>query len=114
MEHKVEQLIKEFTEFKREWQQLSHEMRKISEEFADLKKEIGTNQGQILAEQVSRIEERIEKKDEVIFEIERNVTSIRKTAEYNESNLKEIMKALSLIYRNVDELEKYMIPEHET
>jgi len=106
MEDKLDELKNDFYNFQREWKLFQNEFKNIKSELVEMRREMGVREGKILSDQMDNIEKRIERNDDLLTKVSRDTTSVRKLTEYNELNVKEIMKALSLIYRNVDELEQ--------
>ncbi len=62
-----------------------------------------------ITERMTRIEERFRQMEIKNNEVHYGVDSIRKNVDYFPTYLKEIQKALALIYRNTDELEENVI-----
>ncbi len=72
-------------------------------------REVGAQEGRSLYQQINELEKKSIELDNHITQLLRDVQSIRKLVEYGDVRLKEIMKALALIYRNTDDLESNLI-----
>lgn len=94
--------------------EILNELRELRKEFkqfvAELTQEMGLRRGRYMFQQVDEMERRDLTREEKINRILRDVESTKRLAEFNDVNLKEVMKALALIYRNVDELEESILP----
>jgi hypothetical protein len=93
---------------------LVNEIKTIRSEIQDLKRELGVREGKYLAAQIDNIEIMSQRKEALVNQIARDSTATRKLVEYNENHIKEIMRALALIYRSVDELEAEIVPNNKT
>lgn len=107
-------LAQDFSYFKKEWDQTKRDIEEMKKTLTDVAAEVGVKQGYQLFEQVNELMDKLKYKLEVLDTTSRDTTASRKLLEYNETNVKEIMRALSLIYRSVDELEKKLLNEQET
>ncbi|MBW7953752.1 hypothetical protein H3C67_03110 [Candidatus Dojkabacteria bacterium] len=114
MDPKLQQLINDFNNLKRQWDTVFPELRELKRTVEDLKRELGISQGKLLHEQVTDVLNQSVKREELINRILREVEHTKKLVEYNDVNVKEIMKALALIYKNVDEIEDVMVPNRQT
>lgn len=114
MDPKLQQLINDFNNLKRQWDTVFPELRELKRTVEDLKRELGISQGKLLHEQVSDVLNQSVKREELINRILREVEHTKKLVEYNDVNVKEIMKALALIYKSVDEIEDVMVPNRQT
>lgn len=114
MAYDTETLIKEWNDFKREWDDFSRYVVDLKREMQELRRELRIGQGRVLSEQIDNIEQGMRRNDDLITQISRDSTSIRKEVEFNKNNMSEVMKALALIYRNVDELEEATLGEEAT
>jgi len=86
----------------------------IKKTMDEVKREVGSREGRILSDQINEIERQSKIKDEDQAKILRETIAIKRLVEFNDINVGEIMKALSLIYRSVDELEEGVLPERQT
>lgn len=111
---KLEDFIRDFNEFKRQWGDIYRELSQLRRNFDDLRRELGVQEGQLLKDQVERIEESSRKNEQRLSEVLVSVENTRKLVEYGDKSMKEIMKALALIYRNTDELEGGLLDNRET
>lgn len=82
------------------------EMKRIIDE---MHREMGTKNGREIYRQVDELYNEAKANEEKLNHVVRDVTAIRKTVEYGDTNIKEIQQALALIYRNTDELEEHMM-----
>ncbi len=98
----VEELKKDFDRFTSDFKQLESKVDEIY-------REIGAKEGLNLSRQIDELYQKFERLSELVTDIARDVKSTRKLTEYGDSRLKEIMQALSLIYRNTDDLEENLI-----
>lgn len=103
-------------EVKRDVERLSDEVRKLSASIDQLSakvdhifKEVGTREGRMLYQQMDDFERKIAEFDRNITQTMRDSRATRKLTEFGDIRLKEIMRALSYIYRNTDELESNLI-----
>jgi uncharacterized protein YoxC len=107
-------LAQDFSYFKKEWDQTKRDIEEMKKTLIDIATEVGVKQGYQLSEQMNDLADKLQYKLETLDHTARDTTASRKLLEYNETNVKEIMRALSLIYRSVDELEKKLLNEQET
>ena len=114
MEDKIEEMYRDIDRLMKEWDNFRREQKEFRRDFEELKREIGLRDGQRLSDQVENMERTVVKREDLLTQMSRDVTSIRKGMDYNEINMKEVMKALSFIYRNVDELEDNLVPNRST
>lgn len=82
---------------------------RLGQKVDEMHREIGTREGKDMHKQVDEFEQKIDKLEDKITEIQRETHATRKLVEYGDVKLKEIMRALSLIYQNTDELESNLI-----
>ncbi len=109
MENSIKDIERKVDSLKKELYELSSKFDQIVNRIDEIYREIGTRTGGELHRQVTNIEQRLDGFDQLITDIARDARATRKLSEYGDSKLKEIMKALSLIYRNTDELEENLI-----
>ncbi|MBN1331537.1 hypothetical protein JW978_01465 [Candidatus Dojkabacteria bacterium] len=102
IESDIERLSSEFSRFINRFEKLERAVGSIF-------RETGTEEGRSLFQQIDGMERKILEFDKNLAEIQRDVAASRKLLEYGDIRLKEIMQALSLIYRNTDELEESMM-----
>ncbi|MEI7578977.1 MAG: hypothetical protein WCJ58_02930 [bacterium] len=114
MDNELKTFLRDFQYFHKEWTDFYRNFNEMRRELTELRKEMGVKEGRVMAQQINEMEHKQIHHDEVLGRIERDTVSVRKFLEYNELNVKEIMKALALIYRNVDELEDGLLPEKLT
>lgn len=107
-------LAQDFSYFKKEWDQTKRDIEEMKKTLADVATEVGVKQGYQLFEQMNDLVDKLQYKLETLDHTARDTIASRKLLEYNESNVKEIMRALSLIYRSVDELETKLLNIRET
>lgn len=81
----------------------------LEREMQGIYREVGAGKGRDLETQISGIESKIAQFDPIIMETARDARAARKLVEYGDVRLKEIMQALSIIYRNTDELEANLL-----
>jgi hypothetical protein len=62
-----------------------------------------------ISERVTKIEDRMRQLELKYNETQYDVNSVRKNVDYFPTYLKEIQKALAIIYKNTDELEENVI-----
>lgn len=111
MAHDIDTLVKEWNDFKRQWDDYVRYVIDLKRELQEMRRELGVGQGRMLADQMDNMEQGMRRNDDLITQISRDSTAIRKEVEFNKNNMAEVMKALALIYRNVDELEEATLPE---
>jgi hypothetical protein len=104
MDAKLDKIINELAGIRSELKSFMDETRR----------ELGIRRGQELAIQIDRLEQHTKTNDDKLNQILRTVEHTMKLVEYNDVNVKEVMKALSYIYRDVDELEETLLPEKKT
>ncbi len=114
MDRELEQFLREYKYWKREWDDFYRKYNVTRKELTEMRRELGVREGRILADQMDELEQRGKRDEDQINHIRRDVIAMRKLLEYNEMTMKEVMKALSLIYRNVDELEEGILPNPST
>ena len=102
IERDIENLTTEFNRFLSRFDRLEEAVNKLY-------RETGTDEGRTLFQQIDEMERKIMEFDKNIAGVQREVTAARKLLEYGDVRLKEIMRALSLIYKNTDELEESLI-----
>lgn len=102
IEKDVENLSTEFRRFISRFDRLEETVNRLY-------RETGTDEGRTLFQQIDEMERKIMEFDKNMAEMQRDVTAARKLLEYGDVRLKEIMRALSLIYKNTDELEGSLI-----
>ena len=110
MDRELVQFIRENKSFLREWDSFYREFQTVKRELTEMRREVGVREGRIMADQMDDLEQDNKHNIEQLSHIRRDVTAIRKILGYNEINMKELKKALALIYRNVDELEEGLLP----
>ena len=94
-------------------QSLENSLREMKKEVSEIHREVGTREGYELSRQVDDMYHTLKEQDSKLNIIQRDVTAIRKQIEFGDVDLKEIKKALALIYRNTDELEENLLQEDE-
>jgi len=102
IEKDIERLSTEFSRFMSRFERLEQSLNQMY-------RETGTNEGRTLFQQIDEMERKVMEFDQNIAGVQRDVTAIRKLQEYGDIRLKEIMQALSLIYKNTDELEETLM-----
>jgi outer membrane murein-binding lipoprotein Lpp len=81
----------------------------MERELQGIYREVGAGKGRDLETQISGIEAKLAQMDPMLTETARDARAARKLVEYGDVRLKEIMQALSIIYRNTDELEANLL-----
>ena len=114
MESNIEHIKKELDDLKREWDEFFRSYKVMEREFTELKRELGVSKGREMGEQIDNIENKLDQKADNIIEMMRDMDEFRRLLENNDRNVQEIMKALSVIYKHVDELEGELIEDNET
>ncbi|MBD3280300.1 hypothetical protein GF389_02120 [Candidatus Dojkabacteria bacterium] len=102
LEKDIERLTSEFNRFLSRFERLEGAIKSMY-------RETGTDEGRSLFQQIDEMERKIMEYDKNIAEMQRDIKASRKLLEYGDVRLKEIMQALSLIYKNTDELEETLI-----
>ncbi|MFQ5493194.1 MAG: hypothetical protein ACE5DX_03485 [Candidatus Dojkabacteria bacterium] len=111
MEAKIDRLTKEFDEFKREWDRVFKDFRELSRNIEELNRELGVQRGRLMFDQIDRMEQRQEQIELKFNKVLHTVEHTKRLMEFNGVNMKEVMKALSLIYRNTDEIEDDLLDD---
>lgn len=105
MDQKVNEIDREVDDLTREFGRFLSKFDRLEKVIDELYREVGAKQGQEMSHQVDEIQQRLLILEDKINHIQRDAIATRKMTEYGDVRLKEIMKALSIIYRNTDELE---------
>lgn len=95
-----------YTEVKR----LATRVEKMEELLQQIHREIGAREGRPLSQQVDEIYADVDVVRSEITKVLLDTTNMRKTQEFGSRDISEIKKALAAIYRQVDEIEKFIVP----
>jgi len=109
MDAKVNEIDREVDALSKEFGRFISRFDRLEKRIDEMHREIGTREGRDMFQQIDAIEERVEELDRHVTEIMRDSQSTRKLLEYGDVRLKEIMKALAIIYRNTDDLEENLL-----
>lgn len=110
----IDRVESDVNEMKRTLADLNRTLQELRRENEELRRELGVKVGQEMFRQIDDMTRLTTEQDKKIDHIVREVQHIRSLADYNDVNVREIMRALSLIYRNVDELEQGLVNERQT
>lgn len=105
MDQKVNEIDSEVDNLTREFSRFISRFERLEQSINEIYRETGTREGRTLFEQIDDMQNRIMQLDQKLTEVQRDAIAARKLMEYGDVRLKEIMKALAIIYRNTDELE---------
>ncbi len=105
MEDKVKEIDREIDDLTREFTRFTSRFAALESKVGEIHRELGVREGRDLSTQVNELESKVNTMYERMAEVVHDTKSTRKLVEYGDIRLKEIMQALSLIYRNTDELE---------
>jgi hypothetical protein len=114
MDEKLAQILRELSDMKRQFQDVYPSFRDLKPYMADTRRELGVKQGEQLSDEVDNMLQRVTRLEVKINEILLDVQNTKKLVEYNDVNVKEIMKGLAYIFRNVDELEANLVENRKT
>jgi predicted nucleic acid-binding Zn-ribbon protein len=90
---------------------LAHKIERLERLIDGMYREVGAREGRQLSTQVSNIEKKTDEMRSEINKLRVDTSHIRKTQEFGSKDIDDIKKALAAIYRNTDELEKFLVPE---
>jgi predicted RNase H-like nuclease (RuvC/YqgF family) len=90
---------------------LETKLSQLESKIQEMHRETGSNSGREMYRQVDDLQMRQKRMDKKLNQVERDVTAIRRLVEFGDSGIKEIQQALSLIYKNTDELEDHLLGE---
>jgi len=114
MEAKIDDIQRDIDEIKSQLREVMPQLRDLKAFIVDMKRELGVRRGEEMYQQMDKLIQREDQREDKINQILRDTEHTKKLVEYNEVNVKEIMKALAYIYRNVDELESNLVPDKKT
>lgn len=105
----TDELDRQLDDLKSDFSKFVSRFERLEQKIEELHREAGARQGRDLYQQIDNIEKKVDTFAESFAKVERETHAIRKLQEYGDIRLKEIMKALSLIYKNTDELEETLL-----
>lgn len=109
MDAKVNEIDREVGALSKEFARFISSFDRLEQKLDEIHRESGASQGRVMSQQIDDLEQKINKMDEHMTQTTRDTHATRKLVEYGDTRLKEIMRALTLIYRNTDELEGNLI-----
>ncbi len=114
MDDKSAEILRELSDLKRQFQDVYPAFRDLKPYMDDTRRELGVRNGAQLFTQIDDLMQRFGRLEEKVNQILIDVQNTKKLVEYNDINVKEIMKGLAYIFRNVDELEANLVDNRKT
>ena len=114
MDERVAQILRDITELRRQFQDVYPNFRELKTYMDDTRRELGVKRGAQLSDQMDGMVDKVKRLEDKVNQILIDVQNTKKLVEYNDVNVKEIMKGLAYIFRNVDELEENLVENRKT
>ncbi len=111
MADKLYEIDSELDRLSKDFYKLMSRFARVESNVEALHREVGAQEGRSLFQQINELESKFLQFERQMTGMERDLQAIRKLTEYGDTRLQEIMKALSLIYQNTDELEPKLLQE---